>query len=177
MAMTLLATNTESGDSTSDFTSLIDSTYKLYIFKLIDINLETAEADLQVQFNVAAASGFNEEMTTTYFYAIQAEADNDTGFSYVSANDQASGTAYQTIMDYMGSGSDESGAGTLWLFDPSNTTYITHFYSVCNSMTTHAYTNNIYVAGYVNAAGAIDEVSFKPSSGNFDGTIKMYGVG
>jgi hypothetical protein len=34
-----------------------------------------------------------------------------------------------------------------------------------------------FVAGYFNVTGAIDEVSFKMSSGNIDaGTIKMYGV-
>ena len=32
------------------------------------------------------------------------------------------------------------------------------------------------MAGYINATGAIDEIRFKMDSGNFDGTIAMYGI-
>ena len=41
MAMTLITTNTESNAASSSFTSSIDSTYKLYIFKFININAAT----------------------------------------------------------------------------------------------------------------------------------------
>jgi hypothetical protein len=43
MAMTLITTNTSSNAATSDFTSSIDSTYKLYIFKFYDVNPATDE--------------------------------------------------------------------------------------------------------------------------------------
>jgi hypothetical protein len=35
---------------------------------------------------------------------------------------------------------------------------------------------NSFCGGYINTALAIDEVSFKMSSGNFDGTIQMWGL-
>jgi hypothetical protein len=33
-----------------------------------------------------------------------------------------------------------------------------------------------HLAGYINTTAAIDEISFKMNSGNFDGTIQMYGI-
>ena len=46
--------------------------------------------------------------------------------------------------------------------------------------TTH-YTNdnasmNTFVAGYINTTSAVNAVQFKMTSGNFDATIKLYGV-
>ena len=52
MAMTLLTTNTGSGVSTSDFTSSIDSTYKLYIFKFYDVNPASETSDALLTFQV-----------------------------------------------------------------------------------------------------------------------------
>ena len=34
----------------------------------------------------------------------------------------------------------------------------------------------MYCAGYFNTTSAINAVQFKMESGNFDGTIKMYGI-
>ena len=177
--MTLITTNTHTGDSdtTSDFTSGIDSTYKLYIFKFLNINPATDEAFFQVQFNAAGASGYNETMTTTFFSAQNDEADSDAGLAYTAAYDQAQGTAYQYLTRKLGNGGDESAAGTMWLFNPSNTTYVKHFYSRTNNYYYGDYTMDTFVAGYINTTTAIDDVQFKMSSGNMDGTIKMYGVG
>ena len=38
------------------------------------------------------------------------------------------------------------------------------------------YSQDYFIAGYVNVTGAIDEIEFKMSTGNFDGKIKMWGV-
>ena len=39
------------------------------------------------------------------------------------------------------------------------------------------YSVDTHIAGYINTTSAIDEISFKFSSGNIDaGTIKMFGV-
>jgi len=37
--------------------------------------------------------------------------------------------------------------------------------------------NQTFVAGYCNTTTAIDGVQFKFGSGNFDGVIKLYGIG
>ena len=179
MAMTLITTNIHTGDSdaTSDFTSSIDSTYKLYIFKFIDINPATDNVNFEFQANAVGASGYNETMTTTAFGAYHYEDDSTLALAYAGNEDQAQGTAFQQLAYEVGNGADESCAGTLWLFNPSSTTYVKHFYSRVNN---YGYTDrsiDIYIAGYFNTTTAIDDIQFKMSSGNFDGTIKMYGVG
>ena len=177
--MTLITTNTHTGDSdaTSDFTSGIDSTYKLYIFKFYDINPATDGAHFEFQANAVGASDYDESMQTTYFYASHDEADGYTDLSYHADYDQANGTSYQSLARGVGNGADECCAGTLWLFNPSNTTYVKHFYSTFNCSYSIDYIFNFFVSGYFNTTSAIDDIQFKFSSGNMDGTIKMYGVG
>ena len=177
MAMTLITTNTSSGASASSFTSSIDSTYKLYIFKFIDINPATDSAYFQFQANAVDASGYNETMTTTSFRANHDEADSGTALGYRTGTDQAQGTAFQSLSDTIGNGADESLAGELFLFNPSSTTYVKHFYSVTNEYLENDKSHQQFNAGYFNITAAIDDIQFKMSSGNFDGTIKMYGVG
>jgi len=185
MAMTLITTNTLDDDATSDFTSGIDSTYKLYIFKFIDIDHATNLKRFGFQVNVAGQSGFNELITSTHFDAYHHESGDPYGpeVRYNTSSDQAQGTSYQDLASGHGTGSDECLAGELFLFNPSNTTYVTHFYATTqmaypaaggdSAASFHAFT-----AGYVNVTGAVDEVSFKATAGNLtSGTIKMYGVG
>jgi hypothetical protein len=177
MAMTLITTNTSSDAATSDFTTGIDSTYKLYIFKYFDVNPATDQVDFTFQANAAGASGYNETMTTTAFQALHTEADDAASLGYNTGEDQAQGTAYQVLAGLVGNGGDESAAGTLWLFNPSNTTYVKHFYATTNFYRYVDRTNNSFFAGYINTTTAIDDIQFKMSSGNMDAVIKMYGVG
>ena len=175
--MTLITTNTSSNAATSDFTSGIDSTYKLYIFKFIGINPATDGAEFTFQANVAGASGYNETITSTVFSAYHDEAETYGDMSYAVNEDQAQGTAFQSLFDDGGNGSDESSAGTLHLFNPSNTTYVKHFYCRSQVHNSNNYAKDQFTGGYFNVTGAIDDIQFKMSTGNFDGTIKMYGVG
>jgi len=176
MAMTLITTNTSSNAATSDFTSSIDSTYKLYIFKWYDVNPVTDSANFSVQFNAAGGSGFNETMQTTAFRAMHAEDDGAAEMTYEASLDQANGTGYQVLNNDPGNGSDESSTGELYLFNPSGTTYVKQFYAVFNNNYHGDYSMNVYTAGYFNITAAITQLDFKMSSGNMDGDIKMYGL-
>ena len=177
MAMTLITTNTESNAASSSFTSSIDSTYKLYIFKFHDVNPATDDTDFHFQANAAGASGYNETITSTWFRAYHQEDDGGTpNVAYHTGSDQAQGTAFQKITNN-GNGADESIAGELFLFNPSNATYVKHFYatSIANAEPDAAYNN--YTAGYFNTTDNIDAINFSMTSGDFDAVIKMYGVG
>ena len=180
MAMTLITTNTETNAASSSFTSSIDSTYKLFIFKFINVNPATDEAEFQVNFSTDGGSNYNMTKTTTFFKARHGE-DDSTFFAYVTADDLAQGTGYQNLTNYSGNAADESINGTLWLFNPSNTTYVKHFYATLSANDAGSGTaqsaDNFFVGGYVNSTSDIDAVDFKMDSGNFDGTIKLYGVG
>ena len=175
--MVLLSTQTASNSASVSFTTGIDSTYRLYIFKFYDVNPATDAAEFSFQANASGQSGFNEVITSTYFRAYHDEADSATGLDYQTGFDQAQGTAFQKLVHDAGNGADESTAGELYLFNPSNTTYVTHFYTRCNYYHSDDFSEDIYVAGYFNVTAAIDEIQFKMSSGNMDGIIKMYGLG
>ena len=177
MAMTLITTNTSSNAASSSFTSSIDSTYKLYIFKYFDINPATDETRFNFQVNASSQSGYNETITSTTFKATHDEADSTTALTYDIHTDQAQGTAFQNLLGDVGNGADECCAGTLWLFNPSNTTYVKHFYGTSSTYTSDNTNRATYVSGYINVTAAITNVQFAMTSGNFDGTIKMYGVG
>jgi hypothetical protein len=176
--ITLLSTQTASNAASVSFTSGIDSTYKLYIFKLINIH-PASVADFTWQANAAGGSGFNETITSSTFRTYHTEAGNAAAFGYNSSADQAQGTAYQWLGGSVNEDNDEAASGELFLFNPSNTTYVKHFYStlsyVLDSGGPLAY--RLDAAGYINTTSAIDEIDFKMSSGNMDGVIKMYGVG
>ena len=167
-----------SNASSADITSGIDSTYGEYIFRFYNINVATNEAHWTFQVNAASQSGFNETITSAWFYAALDEIDDGQFFAYSTGHDQAQGTGYQTITKSNQNDADASSVGELHLFNPSSTTYVKHFYSRAHSMgaSVQPYAEDTFVAGYINTTTAIDEISFKASSGNFDGTIKMWGV-
>jgi hypothetical protein len=173
--MVLLSTQTASNSATVSFTTGIDSTYKEYQFWFIDIHPRTAAPSFQFNLSTDSGSNYNVTKTTTFFLAYHNEAGTDTSFGYSTSQDLAQSTAFQSISYDIGSGADESGAGTLTLFNPSSTTYVKHFISNANNTYVN-YTQNHYMAGYGNTTSAVNAVQFKMSSGNFDGTILMFGI-
>ena len=173
----LLSTQTADDDTTMSFTSGITSTYGEYIFKFYNIN-PAGNQSMLVQFNASGESGYNETITSTFWRPKHNEADDVTQLAYGTASDLAQGTDFQKISQASGSGADENTVGEMHLFNPSSTTYVKHFivetqfYSSANSGASF----HDYVAGYINTTAAITNVQFKFDSGNFDGTIKMWGV-
>ena len=173
--MTLLTTNTSSSASASSFTSSIDSTYPLYIFKIIDLGPETDNKQFTFAGSTDGGSSYGVTKTTTLFDANHTEGDV-TELTYETGDDHAQSTTAARIARSVGSGSDESAAGTVWLFNPSNTTYVKHFYSRINEYAGSDRITDNYGAGYFNTTSAINAVQFAMASGDFDGTFKMYGV-
>ena len=172
----LLSSQTASDDASLDFTSGIDSTYGEYIFGLYNIHPETDRANFGFQFNVAGQSGFNETITSSGFRGHHTEDDSETLLQYLTSIDQAQGTAQQVSLIDLTNDADGAGGMHLHLFNPSGTTYVKHFISRGVNNGDHPNEHDIFCAGYVNATGAIDEVQFSMSTGNMNGTIKMWGV-
>ena len=175
-SLKLLSTQTGSGVSSINFHSNIDSTYEVYIFKFIDINVSNNSDNFTFQVNASGQTGFNETMTTTSFRAYHYENDTAAALGYDTSQDQAQGTAYQTIAQSMNNAADLCAAGELYLFNPSNTTYVKHFHSRFNSVHDSDVSMEDFIAGYINTTAAITQIAFKPESGTFDGTITMYGL-
>jgi len=178
-SLVLLETQTASSSGTLAFTSGIDSTYKEYIFKFIDIH--PATDSVQFLFNISADSGsnYNVTKTSTAFLSEHNENGSVSGLSYNPASDIAQGTGNQRLTLSIGNDNDQSCSGTLHLFDPSNTTFVKHFIATSQSYAADSIdiSMNMFVAGYGNTTSAVNAIQFLFSSGNIDaGTIKMYGV-
>ena len=176
-SLILISTQTASSSSTISFTSGIDSTYKEYIFKFINIHPSGTN---RFQFNGSSDSGsnYNVTKTTTVFIAGHNEGDSDTTLTYQSGDDLAQSTAFQDLMAYGNQDADDDHSlnGSLHLFDPSNTTFVKHFISRSQGNIDTNYSVDSYVGGYFNTTSVIDAIQFKMTSGTFDGVIKLYGV-
>ena len=172
----LLQSESFTDETTVSFTSGITSTYGEYIFKFYNINAATDGAEFSFQANASGESGYNETMTSTYFRARHNESGADGELGYFGDEDQGEGTGFQTLAHNQGNGADEACAGELHLFNPSSTTYVKHFYARAVANNASDESSAMYAAGYINVTAAITNIQFKMDSGNFDGTIKMWGV-
>ena len=173
--LVLLSTQTASGSASVSFTTGIDSTYDVYVFKFINYNPATDNTHLTFQCSTDGGSNYNTTLTTTVFYARHYESDASV-LQYDTGDDQAQGTSYQKVTLGVGNDADASGCGEIYLFAPSSTTYVKHFYATSNLLYALDASTNYFTAGYFNTTSAINAISFKPVTGNFDGTIKMYGL-
>ena len=177
-AWTLLSTSTASSSSDVSITSNIDSTYPIYKFEFINIHPSADSNQFLINFSDDGGSSYDVTKTSSVFRAYQNEAGNDTAFGYTTSNDLANGTGVQLLASSLGADADHTTQGSLWLFNPANTTFYKHY--ICR-ITTNSSDDEImdfFVAGYCNTTSAVNAAQFSMSSGNIDaGTIKLYGLG
>jgi len=175
-SLVLISTSTASSSATIDFTSGIDSTYKVYMFKYYNIHPATDNVKFNVNFR-DGDTNFDAVKQTSAFYAYNNETSGDTTLSYSAGGDLVNSTSAHSLVLSMGNDDDECCSGSLFLFNPSSTTFVTQFFSQTSSYSYQNYTYDWKTAGYCNTTSAIDGVQFSMSSGNIDsGTIKLYGV-
>jgi hypothetical protein len=174
-ALNLISTQTASASASLEFS--IDGTYDSYVFKFIDINPATDDVFFQFNGSTDSGSNYNVTKTTTAFQAQHLENDAGTELSYLTDWDLAQSTSFQYVMGDLGNGADESGAGTLQIFNPSSSTFVKHFIATSQHMSSNERSRNFFMAGYFNTTSPVTNLKFEMSSGNIDdGIIKMYGV-
>jgi hypothetical protein len=176
--MVLISSQTANNSASISFTTGIDSTYKEYQFWFIEIHPRTDSVDFLFNMSTDSGSNYNVTKTSTIFGAYQIESGSSSALSYDTSSDLAQSTAFQELntSGQIGSGADESTGGVLTLFNPASTTYVKHFIARLNYYNFADYTVESLIAGYGNTTSAVNAVQFKMSSGNFDGTILMYGI-
>ena len=181
--LVLIKTLTASSSGTLSFVNgsddvVLNSTYKEYVFKFMDIHPGTADST-QWTFNLSADTGsnYNVTKTTTFVQCYNNEDDTATSVGYNTSGDLAQATGFAQMFRSINNNNDDNLAGYLYLYDPSNTTFVKHFVgSTQGSNAAPASYQGIF-AGYGNTTSAVDAVQFKMNTGNIDaGTIKMYGV-
>jgi ATP-dependent protease HslVU (ClpYQ) peptidase subunit len=174
--MTLLQTQTASSSASISFTSNIDSTYPIYLFKFIGIHPETSDADLGILASTDTGSSYGVATTSTFFDSKHRENDTLATVEYITAFDSAQSTSLVKITGSIANDDDSMGSGEMYLFNPSSTTFVKHFLTRSNRMF-NATSIDSFVGGYINTTSAVDAIQFKMDSGNIDsGTIKLYGI-
>jgi len=171
---------TDSASSTLSFVDgtshvVIDSTYNEYLFKFKNIHPGTN--NVKFQFNLTTdGTNFNVTKTSAYFAAYHSEED-DAGLAYSTGSNLAQSTSDQPIAEDVGSDNDQAPSGSLFLYNPSSTTFVKHYLETMSNSQQTDYSQNIFVGGYGNTTSAITGVRFKFASGNIDsGVIKLYGI-
>jgi len=176
---------TASASGTLDFLNgtsdvVFDDTYKEYLFTFKNIHPSGDGADgvFKFQVDTGTNTSYNQTMTTTSFRAYHDEAASTQALEYSTGVDQGQGTGFQDISDGIGNGNDESTSGYLYLFAPSDTTFVKHFIAESNAYQIGGpTTNNSFIAGYGNTTSAVDAIQFKFHSGDIDsGDICLYGL-
>ena len=156
---------------------ILDNTYKEYVFTFNNMHPATNQMIFSVNMSVDGGSNYNVAKQTTNIEQFHAEDGSASGIGYVTGKDLANGTGILNLSSATGSGNDESCSGSLHLFNPSSTTFATHFISDVQGSYGATYSINHKVAGYCNNTAAINAVQFTFSSGNIDaGDICLYGI-
>ena len=176
MAMTLITTNTSSGAASSSFTSGIDSTYDEYMFVLTDWNPANSGEDLRVTASTNGGTSYGVTATSSFWRSIHTEDAASADIGYNSYLDLAQATGPQSLTQDLDTAADAAVSGIFTLYAPSNTTHVKHFVSRVGGNMSGAAAYDFFVGGYYNTTTAINAIKFAMSSGNFDGTIQMYGI-
>jgi len=156
---------------------VLDNTYKEYFFTFNNMHPETDNKSLTLNLSIDGGSNYNVAKTTTFFYAYHDEGNNAASLDYNSGKDLAQGTGEQFFILGIGNDNDQSGSGTLHLFNPSSTTFVKHFIANSNSYEATNNTQNCFVAGYGNTTSAVNAIQFKMDSGSIaSGDICLYGI-
>ena len=152
-----------------DFTSNIDSTYKVYMFDVFGVHPTTDSAQFQIRF----FQGGSVDTGSVYdFGYIRARSDNST--ANIIRGENADVIRLLEDCDSQGSATAN---GRLFIYNPT----LTDRYTQCQYHFSGTYQGNNNMsnagAGRIQEDAAVDGVRFYFNSGNIEtGTFKLYGV-
>ena len=150
-----------------------------------DVAERREDDDRQFSFQVSTDGGSSYGIagTSTVFQAYHYEDNSATSLSYQASVDRANSTSYMNIGISMNNPADSSLDGELYLFAPSSTTYVKHWYATTQLMAgatgvVGPWSVNNFTAGYFNTTSAVDAIDFEFSSSSQmdNAVIKMYGL-
>jgi len=172
-----ISEQTASGSASISFTTGIDSTYPIYIFKFINIHF-SGETLMHFQGSTNSGSSYGVTITSTAFRARHNEADTVAELSYRDGDDKAQATSFQNLNSNIGGDNDHNTSGTLIIWNPSSTTFVKHFMSNLNTTASTPNSSNEFMAGYFNTTSPLNAFQFATDNAEVfdDGKIKLYGI-
>ena len=176
-AFTQISEQTASGSASISFTSGLDSTYPIYKFEFIDIH-PAASSNLSMQASTDGGSSYGISVTANCARTYSNEAGTlQRAPAYGSGWGLASSTSFQSLSYTTPTEAKNSICGTMFLFEPSSTTYYKHFLSHTTQEGDSNYASEFHISGHYDTATAINAIQFKMNTGNIDtGTIRLFGL-
>ena len=177
--LNLISTSTISSSTAAiEITSGLDSTYKEYIFKFINLYPVSDGTSFQFQASTDGGGSYGINKVSTFFEAEHDEGDSSTALQYNTTFDRgANSTDFITLFSEIGDDADQSGSGTLHFFNPSDTTFVKHYIAKTSSSSNANFSRNQFIGGYFNTTSAINALKFEMRTGNIEtAVLKMYGV-
>jgi hypothetical protein len=187
-SLTLLSTQTASASASIEFTSGIDSTYDVYVFKFYNIHLASDDSTFTFQASTDGGSSYGITTTNSRFNASHKEDNSSTSLSYAINQDLAQSTTFINLAHGIGSDNDQCFSGTLTIYNPSSTTFVKHYLATTSICHSSDRMDNTFLGGYFNTTTALNAFKFQgftiaggggittPNINIDDGIIKMYGV-
>jgi hypothetical protein len=167
---------TFSNESIISYASLLESTYNAHMFEFT--NLHSRSDDVEFRFSTNDSDNYQ---LATYWEMYHAEDDGSAGSAYNADHDTLlnAGDQYADLARNLGADvADEAASGFLWIYGLNDTSHAKLWFSV---MSTKAHSPTHYgteTGGWIHNTGldAITQIDFTMSAGNFDGTIKVFGL-
>ena len=183
-SLTFIKKLTASNSSTLSFVDgsasvVLDDTYKEYLFTFTNIHPGTGDSRLNFQGSLDTGSNYNVAITSTTWQMLHLEDGSGGAVAYQASADLAQGTGFHRL-GILGTGGDNDACGGGWLrlFNPSETSTITHWQ--LRFMEHGAEPRHVdgFAAGYFNTTSAIDAMRFQfdNSSNIQSGDISLYGI-
>ena len=155
---------------------VLNNTYKTYLIELINIHADTNDQGFSFNFSIDSGSNYNVTKTTTNIRAVHGEDASGGTLTYRGNADLAQGTGNQPLGESSAGGNNDANlCGKIWLFDPSNTTFVKHFMYDTTNMANGDDAEHVQCAGYCNTTSAVNGWTLTVGSGTFDGIVKLYG--
>ena len=165
-----LATATAATSATLEFTSLIDGTYNVYMFVFDNLLPSVSNDFFQCRTSTNAGASFDSGAT-------------DYSYTFVKSNlatasaEGSNGAPYIRMSYTLGTGTDQTFSGIMYLYTPTNTTNFTSVRFAGEGRNAITFPYQTTGSGERRAATDVDAIQFLMSSGNItSGTIKMYGL-
>jgi hypothetical protein len=89
--ITLISSQTASASASLSFTTGIDSTYRTYLFKFINMHPQTNGVRFLFNLSTDGGSSYNVTKTSSFFQAYHNEAGSATNLNYDTSHDLAQG--------------------------------------------------------------------------------------
>ena len=182
----LLSTVTTASAASIEFTSGITDAYKQYVFAFYTCAPITNSEELQMITSTDGGSSYGVTTTSTHFVASHNIIwSTSTSLAYDTSRDLAQSTSPHKFTTNMANSTQSAGgnntpganfAGEFILYNPASTTYVKNWTSKYSYNFYLAGARNGFSAGYVNTTSAVNAIKFYSSSGNIEGTIKMWGI-